>query len=595
MNPDDINKTGLLDSGLDRGAQFLGTIGKDPDDPNDGRLDRNGKNVARINNPDYRKWQRTLAMAFLGAVAFEMYVMGNEKEQPLDRVDGDLKKFLKRVRKRMIRCGAYRNQHGNQICKDDDDALDNIANFDWKRITTLNAQGLQHITLSSCVDPRDNQSTGGERILFADITAQAFFAAYWAVRWADKKDLKKTRGWIYDSWDQRDKRYAEFWEMVIGLRAVNPWPGDGELPFRRKTWAQLLAPMYDISKQLDPNRPRRATQWIYRSWREMDGTNANAAFQSEFGRLLQKGDTVAKSILVDSKTEQNRFIPLADPNDPRDKFDTGKFTMGAPANEEPLWDTKYKGGIQDNPQHTVDLSPFRMHRHCVTNRQFELFAPSHKANREFETVNSKGKKKRNTNNHPVVNVDWYDAWCFAQWIGEQDIAGQRYQIGLPAEAQWEYACRCGEPSPFTWPDRKNGDQILSDDANFDGNYPWVEDSAPGKSENSTWLKRTIPVDGSDVELQIAANPWGLCQMHGNVWEWCNDWYKQYVENEVCDPTGPATGTSRVLRGGGWFSYGRNLRSAFRFRSTPSYRYGGRGFRLAAVPLSPASNSRSSRA
>ena len=259
------------------------------------------------------------------------------------------------------------------------------------------------------------------------------------MRWADKKDLKKTRGWIYDSWDQRDKRYAEFWEMVIGLRAVNPWPWDGELPFRRKTWAQLLAPMYDISKQLDPNNPRRATQWIYRSYREMDGTKANAAFQSEFGRLLQKGDTVAKSILVDSKTEQNRFIPLADPNDPRDKFDTGKFTMGAPANEEPLWDTKIKSRIQDNPQHTVDLSPFRMHRHCVTNRQFELFAPSHKANREFETVNSKGKKKRNTNNHPVVNVDWYDAWCFAQWIGEQDIAGQRYQIGLPAEAQWEYA------------------------------------------------------------------------------------------------------------------------------------------------------------
>ena len=581
VNPGDINKTGLLDSGLDRGAQFLGTIGKDPDDPSDRRLDRNGKNVARINNPDYRKWQRTLATAFLGAVAFEMYVMGNEKEQPLDRVDGDLKTFLKRVRKRMVRCGAYRNQHGNRICKDDDDALDNIANFDWKRITTLNAQGLQHITLSNCVDPSGNKSAGGERILFADISTQAFFAAYWAVRWADKKDRKQTRGWIYDSWDEKDKRYAEFWEMAIGLRAVQPWPGAQEVPFKQKPWVQLFAPMYDISKQADPKRPRRATQWIYQSWKAMDGTKAKAAFQSEFLSLLDSGDAIAKSILADPATGKSRFIQLADPANPRDDWDTGQFRMGAPADEDPNWDTRFKGRGQDNPQHDVQLSAFRMNEYCVTNQQFEKFSPSHIDQREFETSG------RNVKDHPVVNVSWYDAWCFAKWLGALEIDDVQIQIRLPTEAQWEYACRCGESTSFTWPNRENGGQILSGYANFDGNFEWPFGA---KSDNeSAYLERTIRVDGVDDKLSVAANPWGLHQMHGNMWEWCWDWYERYSDDEASNPTGPNNGSTRVLRGGCWISIGRDLRSADRNGDAPSYRSRDFGFRLAAVPLSAASS------
>ena len=236
VNSADVGKTGLLDSGLERGAQFLGTVGKDPDDPSDDRLDRDGRNAARANNPDYRKWQRTLAMAFLGAVAFEMHIMGNDQEKPPYVVEGDLNKFLRRVRKRLVRCGAYQNQHGTPIFAKDkeDEALSNIANFEWKRVANLNAQGLQHVTLSNLVET-DNGLAGGQRILFADITTQAFFAAYWAVRWADKKDLKKTRGWIYDSRDERDKRYAEFWEMAIQLRNVQSWPDDDTIPFSPQT------------------------------------------------------------------------------------------------------------------------------------------------------------------------------------------------------------------------------------------------------------------------------------------------------------------------------------------------------------------------
>ena len=137
------------------------------------------------------------------------------------------------------------------------------------------------------------------------------------------------------------------------------------------------------------------------------------------------------------------------------------------------------------------------------------------------------------------------------------------KLQLPTEAQWEYACRAGSVTPFCW-----GDQINSELVNFDGKNPY------NNGNKSKYRKETVDVES------FYQNDWGLWQMHGNVWEWCQDWYGEYPAEHVIDPKGSKAGGHRVLRGGSWIHSGRNCRSAFRGRSNPSYRSGDDGFRLA---------------
>ncbi len=161
---------------------------------------------------------------------------------------------------------------------------------------------------------------------------------------------------------------------------------------------------------------------------------------------------------------------------------------------------------------------------------------------------------------PVENVSWEDAQQFIQTINSRitDL-----DLHLPTEAQWEFACRAGTTTPFHF-----GENITTDQVNFNGNYPY------NKGEKGEYRKKTIPVKS------FACNDWGLYEMHGNVWEWCADWYGEYPDNTVVDPVGPNKGTVRVLRGGSWFFYGRYVRSAIRHRYEPGCRFHSFGFRLA---------------
>jgi formylglycine-generating enzyme required for sulfatase activity len=134
---------------------------------------------------------------------------------------------------------------------------------------------------------------------------------------------------------------------------------------------------------------------------------------------------------------------------------------------------------------------------------------------------------------------------------------------LPTEAEWEYSCRAGTTTPFSF-----GDQITPEQVNYDGNYPY----AGGKK--GLYREETVPVK------DLPCNDWGLYQMHGNVWEWCQDWFGDYDLSVVEDPAGPSEGGSRVLRGGGWIDLGRNVRSAYRLAFAPGDRNGDFGFRLA---------------
>ena len=543
--------TGLIDSGLDAtGASTLGW-----------RKPIEIKRTYRI-----RQWQVRLAMQMLGAIAFEMLCgeNGDGKSVPIYWVERTrTSSFMNRVFKRIIAAGGYRNS----IDEPDPNMVDpEYLDQDWECLKHMNSVGLEY-----------NIFSGTDReILFTDISMRDFLAAHWAVRWATPDDLQKTALWIPDPIGNEPKpQYDDFWNYAIEIETIRFEQTDDVLqPFESGAWERLLSPLYDINQQLDPDSPIRSSELIYRTWCAMDGSDAKQEFLSEFGRLLDSGDRIAKSILVDPETGESQFVQLADPTNPRDGFDTGEFLMGAPDDEDPGWD---RG---NNPLHYVSLDHFQLNRFCTTNEQFEKFAPSHAVRREFDSDG------RDVASHPVVNVNWYDAWCFANWIGQIDVGGVPHQVQLPTEAQWEYACRCGETTAFTWPDRTNGDRVISGDANFNGRQPWPSDSESDVVQ--VYLRRTIAVNGIDDELEVAANPWGLYQMHGNVWEWCWDWYDRdyYDSAEVMkNPQGPIDGTSRVLRGGGWFDDdGRSLRFGCPLLgSRPRFGSGTSGFRLAAVP------------
>jgi sulfatase modifying factor 1 len=215
----------------------------------------------------------------------------------------------------------------------------------------------------------------------------------------------------------------------------------------------------------------------------------------------------------------------------------GTFTMGSPLSEV--------NHESDETQHQVTLSSFKMSKNEITFAQYDVFCE--KTGREKPSDNGYGRGTR-----PLINVSWDDATAFANWMG----------CRLPTEAEWEYACRSGKTTPFN-----TGDNLTTNQANYNGNYPY------NNNPKGNDLQKTMTV-GS-----YPSNSWGLNDMHGNVWEWCSDWYGNYPSSAQTNPTGATSGSGRVSRGGSWNGYARNCRSANRFNCVPSYRGLSLGFRL----------------
>ena len=163
----------------------------------------------------------------------------------------------------------------------------------------------------------------------------------------------------------------------------------------------------------------------------------------------------------------------------------------------------------------------------------------------------------------MIHVRWNDARAYCIWLGNK----YALKIRLPGEAEWEYACRAGTTTPFN-----TGANLTTAQANYDGNYPYAD------FPKGIYLGRTSPV-GSHPP-----NSWGVYDMHGNVLEWCEDWYDETYYNEckkqavVADPEGPIEGSARVLRGGSWRINARNCRTADRYGFVPEDRSTDAGFR-----------------
>ena len=238
----------------------------------------------------------------------------------------------------------------------------------------------------------------------------------------------------------------------------------------------------------------------------------------------------------------------------------GTFEMGSPDSEHRR--------AKDEIRRSITLPSFYLGTREVTQKEYRKLMGNTPSQFKGDDL-------------PVENVSWYDAvtYCNARSAAEhltpayairgegssRTVTWNREANGyrLPTEAEWEYACRAGTTTPFS-----TGENVTVDQANYYGTYPY--DGYPA----GRYRSRTVPA-GS-----FAPNPWGLYDMHGNVWEWCWDWYGAYDGNSLENPAGAASGTYRVNRGGGWNDFGRHLRSAYRAAYPPENKTFNLGFRLA---------------
>jgi formylglycine-generating enzyme required for sulfatase activity len=238
----------------------------------------------------------------------------------------------------------------------------------------------------------------------------------------------------------------------------------------------------------------------------------------------------------------------------------GNFIMGSPKTE--LGD----GGkhIEDeSPQHEVRISrDFYMAQTEVTQGQWKAI---------MGTEPWKGKEYvKEGENYPASYVSWFQAGEFCKKLSEQEEKqGRKYR--LPTEAEWEYACRAGSKTAYSF----------GESSKSLGNYAWFNGNSNGQ---------THPVG------EKRANAWGLYDMHGNVWEWCSDWYGAYPNGAVSDPVGPLKGSFRVLRGGCWIVEAALCQSAGRRCNFPSGSGSYYGFRVAlsspsGIPKSPEADSK----
>ena len=263
------------------------------------------------------------------------------------------------------------------------------------------------------------------------------------------------------------------------------------------------------------------------------------------------------------------------------RINAGTFKMGSLGLE-------YEPGRYDHegPQGDVTVSAFSMGKHEVTQKEYEEVTGTNPAVTKGENL-------------PAVNVSWYNAIEYCNLLSQREGLKPAYAIDksrsdsnnrnteddvkwvvtwdrgangyrLPTEAEWEYACRAGTTTYFS-----TGDNITTGQANYDGTKPYNNNAA------GEFRRKTTPV-GS-----FAPNPWGLFDMHGNVWEWCWDWYNNsarsrrglYPSGARTNPEGESSGVGRIIRGGSWFDDGNSMRSAFRGDNIPSERAAHLGFRL----------------
>ena len=247
----------------------------------------------------------------------------------------------------------------------------------------------------------------------------------------------------------------------------------------------------------------------------------------------------------------------------------GTFIMGSPTSES--------GREADEKQHEVELTKgFWIMETEITVGMFKAFVrdTGYKSKGLKPWGISNGKWNQNADyswlnpgfaqndSSPVTCISWQDAFAFSKWLGTKIES----KTSLPTEAQWEYACRAGSKSAYFWGNALNGDK-----ANCNGNYPC------GTTVKGPYLERSTHAGNYN------SNPWGISDMHGNVWEWCRDGYSDYPSGKVTDPFTPSNDAKRVFRGGSWSWAAQRCRSAYRASFVAAIRIPNMGGRCVVAP------------
>ena len=303
------------------------------------------------------------------------------------------------------------------------------------------------------------------------------------------------------------------------------------------------------ARQAQEEQQRKAAQLkadaAYRAEQERHRKDQAARNASELAALMPSaGSPVADAAGV----LRDRFLDGSGVGPDLVLIPTGRFQMGSSEHEREM---AVKAGSskpwldRETPQHWVGIDyPFALGRYPVTVGQWRQFVRATGWESQSDTDwAAPGFAQRD--DHPVVGISWFDAQRYVAWLSEK--TGQQYR--LPSEAEWEYACRAGSKGAFSF-----GDEINTDQANFDGNFTY------GSGVKGVFRQGTTPV-GS-----FPPNPWGLFDMHGNVWEWMQDTMHATYEGAPHDGSAWMEGSDqarRMLRGGAWLYPPRYLRTALR--------------------------------
>jgi formylglycine-generating enzyme required for sulfatase activity len=346
---------------------------------------------------------------------------------------------------------------------------------------------------------------------------------------------------------------------AVGLKKANAW-GLYDMHGNVWEWCSDWKGDYPTGSVTDPIGPATGKYRVNRGGsfinNSADCRCANRYYYGPLDRNCHVGFRVALSSVEEATVRQDHssFDKVIVRQNPKEitnsigiklvRIPKGKFLMGSPEVEYGL--------VYSETLHEVTISNnFHMGSTEVTQAQWQKLMGNKPSKFDGDEL-------------PVEQINWEEAVEFCKRLSErpeEKKAGRKYR--LPTEAEWEYACRAGTSTPFHFGSRLSGRQ-----ANCNGAMPYGDD------KQGPHLKNTTPVG------KYPGNAWGLYDMHGNVWEWCSDWAGEYPpESFVTDPSGPATGSYRVNRGG---SYGMSAvlcRSAFRNRFVPSLRSSLIGFRV----------------
>ncbi|MGB3691276.1 MAG: bifunctional serine/threonine-protein kinase/formylglycine-generating enzyme family protein [Spirulinaceae cyanobacterium] len=322
------------------------------------------------------------------------------------------------------------------------------------------------------------------------------------------------------------QRYQKVEELIAAIEAINSFPLKPATSLKKPISASNHNKISSIGNEKAPHTSRKNKTFSFQTFTV-----------NQYGKII-KGQRREAEYLQENLGNRVSLEMV--------KIPGGSFLMGSPSNEEKRFDS-------EGPQHQVNVPSFYMGKYAIDQNQWQAIMGNNPARFKGENL-------------PVENVSWFEAVEFCQKLSEQ--LGHKYY--LPSESEWEYACRASTMTPFHF-----GITITTKLANYRGNYTYA--SAP----KGIYREETTKVGN------FPPNAFGLCDMHGNIWEWCYDQWPKWNEDYEGAPTDGSAWLvedgnndhSRTIRGGSWLSSPWYCRSAYRRYEIPDYRFNYLGFRV----------------